>query len=439
MNQKEVLNICSLANENIYDFLRYSSVDDIVSFGHTCHKYSYILHDRHIWIQLLERDFDIDQSFIYYINPRRQYIQLYSDTNATYGSEKYLAINLCLYRALLKRNIPLVNYFLDRGANDWVLLAFMGGVLNNHHFIDTSINNGSNPIYVVIGALSVRNIQFADEYISLNKIDTNYDMYYFYLAYNGIISENKILKLGSGLLNHLLLTEKFHILKQYTDIDSINFLGACAGGQINYVQTITMNNTILYTDLGLITAGYSGSIEIIDLIREKISIEHPNFFTSNSHIYRNAIRSALFNHQLGAYHYLKQYLPDEDFSNDIIRTNNLNLLSHQEITKTKHIDALAYLGNYQLFKETISQITDDSIIARSIVKAVSGGNKLIVKECLDAYKRILDETGSIDRIDIDNEFDEAEYLKFDDIFKMIKQYEEFYLQSSTTNIQYNYF
>lgn len=445
--QQEVLNICSLATENIYYFLRHSSVDDIMLFGHTCRQYRDIIKDRHIWIQLLQRDFSIDLSENHEINPRQQYIQLYSDTNATYGSENYLAVNLCLYRALLKNNESLVNYFLDKGFNDWNLLAFMGGKINNSSLINRALEQGSNPIFVVIGALSVRNIQFADEYIRLNKIDTNYDMYYFYLAYNGIISDNKIptinkLKLKKGLLNHLLVTEKFHILRQYKDIDSINFLGACAGGQIDYVQTIPIYNEFLYTHHGLVSAGYSGSIEILNGIRSKIEIGNiglygvtghtgpycnPNFFTSNSHLYRDVIRSALFNHQLEAYRHLKQYLPNEDFSDEIIRTNNLNLLSHQEITTPQHLEALAYLGNYQLFKETISQITDDNIIAGSIDKAVWGGNKLIVKECLNAYKRTLDETGSIDRIDSNNEFDIAEYLKFDDITKMITQFEESYL------------
>ena len=78
------------------------SIDDIIAFCQTS-KINSDACNPSFWRALLRRDFNVSPSED--INPRQLYIRIYSENDVTYGSEKILALNLCLYRALLKNNI----------------------------------------------------------------------------------------------------------------------------------------------------------------------------------------------------------------------------------------------------------------------------------------------------------------------------------------------
>ena len=368
------------------------SIDDIIAFCQTS-KINSDACNPSFWRKLLKRDFNVVPTTD--INPRQLYIQIYSENDVTYGSEKILALNLCLYRALLKNNISLVNYFLQKGADDWDLLSFMSATIDNEDLIYYALVLGANPIYAMLGALSVDNQELAIYIRQEFEVDDNYDMIYFYLAYwghfNPLPENMKRLTPKDGLLNRILPLSQNYALEIIPVL--VNILGACAGRHIDYLQETLPKMSVslfcqhVYTIFRF--ASYGGSLGIINLLKAKLLHDCPDIDIEN--LYYNAIIPALYRHNECIYINLSENLSPyylNILNTSIIETNNLQLLNLDDITEPENLHFIAILGNYTLFKQTADKINEKKIIFESLDYAVFGGNKLIVKKCLEAGRLI---------------------------------------------------
>jgi hypothetical protein len=424
-----------------YDILLRLPYEDIIAYCLT-HRQGYqICQDNNFWEKKLKLDFPSIEKVLdlpyetnlrlgsNIINWKERYLEELSVKDVSYGSEKYIPINLCFVRAVKKNNLPMIRYFEKLGADDWETAAYLAELNNNSTLGIEFSKKALTPTSLYLAAFKVNDINLIKEYSdqrsdipdcqasrNVPDIDKYLRSTYLFVFY-GLIGAAKsgntelfdllpydeaLLRTYNphGYINKILITsDEIHNGINIYDYRRAYNLAQAYLGNLEYFGDLSqwgfIRNELIY-------CGILGDqlVFVLHLIKYFTDIKYtsPKLYGASYSIRLNKLD--IFN----AIYSL--YKKDIDINrnwvaNEAFRTSNYSLINYFEneikLTSDIFMDYIALSGNYYLFAK-YSQIYAGQLWAL-LPNAIRGGNLKIINSCLDSLIESLPLMESVPNID----------------------------------------
>ena len=113
--------IDTLPKDIVREFFLYFDYEDIINVASILNT-QWVISDHYFWVKKASL-LPIKEDFGSPPCPKTRYLQLYSKSDCTYGSEKFIEPSKCLVRSIKKGDKGLIRYFLTLEIDyNWKLL-----------------------------------------------------------------------------------------------------------------------------------------------------------------------------------------------------------------------------------------------------------------------------------------------------------------------------
>lgn len=257
----DISKLQSLPYETLFNILLNLDYDSIANYCLTNRNALSICQSDYFWQQKAFIDFSVSPAEFTntILTPILRYIELLTQrTNkCVAGSERSISSDICLYRASGFGNIPLINYFLSKGANSQEVLN--GAAASGNFYLLHDVLEHVNSYYPNLN-VSLINISDLSLDVALLNADNNGQLEMVkYLIEKGANNLNAALRFAAVRGNLEII--KYLISKNANEIQKAVRAAANHGHleTIKYLISLDVNNV----NDALLYAGKNGYLDII--------------------------------------------------------------------------------------------------------------------------------------------------------------------------------